>query len=121
MKCPHCNGSGEVADSELLFGKNSDLPDWLPEDVWDAFVEMRKKIKKPLTEYGKKLAIKKLERMMNLERQSPIAVLEQAILRDDQGLYPVHGSVSNGKTLSMLDTEREREENYRRKQNGEQK
>ena len=116
MKCPHCNGTGETPDSELLFGKNSDLPDWLLPEVWNAYLEMRKKIKKPLTEYGKKLALRELESLLH-QHQSPTAVLEQSILWCHQGLFPVKNGnghhVSN--TLSMLETERQREEEYKRK------
>lgn len=36
-------------------------PDWIPEGPWEGFVEMRKKIRKPLTEAAAKLIFKKLE------------------------------------------------------------
>lgn len=37
------------------------IPDWIPEDAWAGFLEMRKKIKKPLTDHAAKLIIGKLE------------------------------------------------------------
>lgn len=37
------------------------LPDWIPADAWAGFVEMRKKLKKPLTDAAAKLIIKKLD------------------------------------------------------------
>ena len=39
----------------------SNLPDWLPLDAWEGFVEMRKKIKKPMTDHAANLIIKKLD------------------------------------------------------------
>jgi len=37
--------------------------DWISEEVWKAFVEMRQKIRKPLTAYSAKLVIGKLQKM----------------------------------------------------------
>ncbi|MGA1554268.1 MAG: hypothetical protein ACO35I_09655, partial [Burkholderiaceae bacterium] len=41
--------------------KKVPLPDWIPTDAWDGFVEMRVKIKKPMTDRAIKLAVGKLE------------------------------------------------------------
>lgn len=38
----------------------SGLPDWLPTESWDAFIEMRKSMRKPMTEKAKGLMLKKL-------------------------------------------------------------
>lgn len=54
------------------------LPDWLDKDVWKAFVEMRSKIKKPLTETAVKLVWKKLEKMKE-SGYSTTQVLENSI------------------------------------------
>ena len=47
------------------------LPDWLPHEAWNAFVEMRLKIRAPMTEYAKVLMMGKLnkfrEQGLNLE------------------------------------------------------
>ena len=40
-----------------------DLPVWLPKETWDAFVEMRKSMKKPLTDYAIKLMFVKLSKL----------------------------------------------------------
>lgn len=72
-------------------GKQSDLPDWLPQEAWSAFVEMRKSIRKPLTDYAKKLALNRLEQLRN-SGSNPEEVLNQSILNDWQGLFPVKGS-----------------------------
>jgi len=40
-----------------------DLPVWLPKEKWEAFVQMRKQLKKPMTEYAIKLMVDKLVRL----------------------------------------------------------
>lgn len=39
------------------------LPDWLPMDAWDGYVEMRKRIKKPMTQRAQQLVLKTLADM----------------------------------------------------------
>lgn len=39
----------------------SALPDWLPLEAWDAFLEMRKASKKPATAYAKDLLLRRLD------------------------------------------------------------
>lgn len=75
-------------------GKNKDapaaleLPDWLPEDAWGAFVAMRKKIKAPLTDEAVRLAIEKLGELMQSGHR-PRAVLEQSTLNSWRGLFEI--------------------------------
>ena len=40
-----------------------DLPDWLPKEKWEAFVQMRKQLKKPMSDYAIKLMVAKLVRL----------------------------------------------------------
>lgn len=68
------------------------MPDWIPQEAWQAYVEMRKKMRKPLTDYAIKLAVSKLEQMM-LQGQDVQAVLDQSILNGWQGLFPVQVQV----------------------------
>lgn len=68
------------------------LPDWIPQDAWDGYVEMRKQIKKPMTDRAKKLAIKELEKLDD-EGHSPEAVLNQSVMNCWQGLFaPKNGN-----------------------------
>ncbi len=39
------------------------LPDWIPLEAWDGYAEMRKKIRKPMTERAKGMVFKALEAM----------------------------------------------------------
>jgi uncharacterized protein YdaU (DUF1376 family) len=40
-----------------------EIPFWLPKETWEAFVEMRKRIKKPMTDYAVKLMFIKLGKL----------------------------------------------------------
>lgn len=40
-----------------------DLPVWLPKEKWEAFVQMRKQLKKPMTDYAIKLMVDKFVRL----------------------------------------------------------
>jgi phage replication O-like protein O len=72
------------------------LPDWVNKEVWNQFVEMRKKIpKSPLTEYGKKLLIAELERFKN-EGEDPTRIIEKSIQNSWKGLFSLTGK--NGGT-----------------------
>jgi hypothetical protein len=73
------------------------LPDWLPLETWNAFLEMRKKARKELkTAYAIKLAIKELEKL-RAAGNDPKAVLEQSILKNYPGLYELSkGGSANG-------------------------
>ena len=51
------------------------LPDWISQDSWDGFVEMRKKIKKPLTDRACTGIINKLDKF---GRQNADAILDQS-------------------------------------------
>jgi hypothetical protein len=62
------------------------LPTWLPVDAWTAFLEMRKKIKKPATEYAQKLLLKKLAAFYANEFD-PLQILNQSTLNGWQDLY----------------------------------
>ena len=64
------------------------LPDWIPAQQWDAWLESRAKARKSPTVFAKKLAVAKLQ---DLEEQghSPAAVLAQSAFNGWSGLFPV--------------------------------
>jgi DNA-binding MarR family transcriptional regulator len=66
--------------------QKSKLPPWLDAGAWAAFVEMRVKIRRPLTETGIQLIWRKLEgfRVRGIDTK---AVLEQSILNSYQGVF----------------------------------
>jgi hypothetical protein len=69
-----------------------ELPDWIDRETWMAYEEMRRKQRRPLTDFARKLAIKKLLRLYELDPETnhPQDVLEQSILCGYQGLWPVN-------------------------------
>lgn len=62
------------------------LPLWLDEEAWAGFVEMRKRIKKPLTGRALAIAVGKLERW-RAEGYDPAAILDEATMNNWQGLW----------------------------------
>ena len=67
-----------------------DLPNWIDRPTWDAWEESRKKMRKPLTDFARKLAVDKLWKIYSSSGDHPKDVLEQSILCGYQGLFPVH-------------------------------
>jgi len=63
-----------------------DLPPYIQPAIWNEYLEMRKKIRKPMTDYAKYLAMKKLERFQS-QGYDPNKILEQSILHSWQGLF----------------------------------
>lgn len=80
-----------------LFGEDGDkavIPEWMPLEAWNAFVDMRKKMKTPLTEYAKKLAIKELSKLAGTTAQAE-EILNQSILKCWRGLFPLPSNVGH--------------------------
>ena len=67
------------------------------------FVEMRKKIKKPMTERAVKMAIKKLDNLSNMDNDLAINILEQSILCCWQDLYPLKTDNGLNKNQENID------------------
>jgi hypothetical protein len=75
------------------------LPDWIPADAWAGFVDMRKKLKAPLTPRAITLLMGKLEELRT-QGNEPGAVLDQSTERAWRGVFALHnlnGGYSNGK------------------------
>lgn len=64
------------------------LPDWLQKDIWDAFVDHRKRLRKPLTPKAVELNIRTLDRLRSVGND-PRAVIEQSIESGWMGLFPL--------------------------------
>lgn len=65
------------------------LPKWVPVDAWNAWLEMRKAIKKPLTDRAKAMAVKKLD-LLRQEGYAPDAVLDQSTFKSWSGLFSIN-------------------------------
>lgn len=78
------------------------LPDWIDKAAWDGFVEMRKRIRAPMTGRAEKLAIAELERLAN-QGHDPTAVLDQSTRNSWKGLFPIKADTANDKRPSAHD------------------
>jgi hypothetical protein len=89
-------------------------PDWVPREQWAAYVEMRKKIRAPLTEYASRLTIQKLDDL-RASGQSPGEVLDQSVQRGWKGVFEVkpEGNESNGIRSRTATEHNAPEERYR--------
>ena len=67
------------------------LPDWMPSESWNDFLEMRRSLRSAPTEKAKALLVRKLEKL-KCAGQDPKAVLEQSIERSWKGVFPVKES-----------------------------
>jgi hypothetical protein len=65
-----------------------ELPEWLPTDQWEAYLDMRQRIRKPATAYAQTMAIAKL-RELREQGEHPAAVLGQSIMNSWQGIFPL--------------------------------
>lgn len=96
-------------------GKNkkpipAEIPEWLPAEEWAGYVEMRSKIRHPLTDYAKKLELRALDRLRG-EGHYPAEVLRQSIQKSYRGLFAVSGE---GKQNGRLSKDEERNERNKR-------
>jgi len=74
-------------DKIIIKGKEIDLPEFINKDLFIAFVEMRIKIKKPLTEVATDLLIKKLTKFENKQVGFANQALENSIESSYQGVF----------------------------------
>lgn len=65
-------------------------------EQWDAFVEMREKIKKSLSPYAHNLALGKLEKLAPGNFPLQQQILDQSVLNGWQDLYPLKGDTQGG-------------------------
>ena len=76
----------ETIQKKLIQKKDIVLPEWINKETWDAFIEMRKSKKEPLTNYGAKLIINALERL-KISGNDPTEVLNQSIMNNWKGVF----------------------------------
>jgi len=72
------------------------LPEWVNKELWDGFLEMRKKAKASPTRHALDLLIRDLEKL-KAEGNDPGDVLEQSIKNSWKGLFAIKNGGSDGK------------------------
>lgn len=72
------------------------LPEWIKKETWEAYREMRKSKRAPLTDRAASLIIKELEKLKS-QGQQPEDVLNQSIMKSYTGVFPITtGGNGNG-------------------------
>jgi len=67
-------------------------PSWVPADAWAAFVDMRRKIRAPLTNHAAKLTVDELDKL-RAGGDDPAAVLNQSVMNSWRGIFAVKSKV----------------------------
>ena len=70
------------------------LPDWVPQDAWEAWLEVRSRSRAPNTPKALRLALTELAKL-KASGNDPRAVLERATMRGWRGLFPLDSKTSN--------------------------
>lgn len=107
-ECPSPSPSQDIKEPSLRSGKKKsaskktgfELPEWIGTEAWDSFVEMRKQIKRQLTDNAKHLAVKQLEKL-EAEGHRADDVLNQSTFNSWQGLFAIKGDYQNGQANSQ--------------------
>ena len=69
------------------------IPEWIDKETWDAFLEVRKKMKAASTDYALSCIIKDLEKFKSLG-DDPNEVLKKSITNSWKGVFPLKGGQS---------------------------
>ena len=83
------------------------IPEWIPRDSWDGFVEMRKKIRAPLTTRAVTETIRDLEKLAKAGHD-PGAVLDQSTQRSWRGVFEIKGGEHAGNQGNRFGTKTDR-------------
>lgn len=67
------------------------LPDWIPRDQWDAWVDARTKRRNPPTNWAKRLAVSRLEEL-RAKGYAPAVVLAESAFNGWAGLFEPRGN-----------------------------
>jgi len=81
---PPCVEKPEPKGSVKKFVRPSDIP----AEPWDAWIEMRRRIRKNPTDHAKSLAVAELRRLRDEEGWPPGEVLNHCTMNSYQGIYP---------------------------------
>lgn len=84
----------KVADAPFV------LPDYIPQETWKSYLEVRKKKKAAKTPYALNLVIKELEKIKSEYGHDPIAVLNKSITSGWSDVYPLKDQPPQAKASS---------------------
>jgi hypothetical protein len=69
------------------------LPEWLPTEAWNGFVEMRKQKKKPLTDRAKQIILRQLD-ALRANGENPAEILDRSTMHGWTGIFTARGNAS---------------------------
>jgi len=106
QECTHRDGENALANKETLHNltKNvtkptapdtDSLPDWMPQENWQGFVDHRRRMRAPLTPRAIKLIVDQLSSLRE-RGQPPEAVLDQSVINGWRGIFELKGTNGNG-------------------------
>jgi hypothetical protein len=87
----HSDSYSDTDTNKGKRGRAQALPDWLPHEAWEAWLEVRQKARAPNTGRALRLALNELSRLRD-NGQDPQAVLDQSTTRGWRALFPVKGA-----------------------------
>ena len=100
---PPCTHIEEEVNNEAKKQKCGALlmeyPEWLPLEAWNGFVEMRKKIKAPLTDRAARIILGELDNLRS-DGENVEAVLDRSTSQAWKGVFPVKGEAKTGSKTS---------------------
>jgi hypothetical protein len=88
---PYIPPGGGIAGEELMI----DLPPWLAEQDWLAFLQHRREMKEPMSVLAQQRAIRQLAKLKN-EGCDVASVIDQSIVNRWKGLFPVRDNFQKG-------------------------
>ncbi len=79
-------GTGKGKEQAEVVDVVAKIPEWIPKDPWNGFVEMRKRIKKPMTDRAMQLCVVELQRYRS-QGHNVGELLDLATKNSWQGIY----------------------------------
>jgi hypothetical protein len=110
QECTHREGENALANKETLqnltknntkpsthrgASGNDSLPDWMPKENWQGFVDHRRRMRAPLTPRAIQLIVDQLSSLRE-RGQPPEAVLDQSVINGWRGIFELKGTNGNG-------------------------
>jgi len=84
------NNSNNKKDLKTKAASAFSLPDWIPLENWNHFSEMRKRLRKPMTDRAMALIVTELYKLKS-RGNDPGAVLDQSVRNSWQDVYELKG------------------------------
>ena len=109
--------SNDLLSKDKLSKERKAAPSCSPQlsEAMHDFEEMRRKMRRPLTEKAKEMILKKLAKLAGGDEEKEIAILQQSVMNGWQGVFPLHEDGNRyGKEKSVKDLADEAVEKLRK-------